>query len=489
MQALIFADRSGHELYPLNEKYCPALLPLANRAVLEHALLNVASAGIRDIVLVISDQADRIERHFGNGAMWGARIRYILSRGEENPATLLARVKDQLRPPFVALRGDLFHTVAVGQFVDQCSALASPLVECRTGGRKIGMCLVKQLPASLNALQWPLSESVNAADTVVDLPALASKLDGPREYLETSISLLNGVAPGLDLPGRAFDPGLRIGRRSRLNPRSLESGTIIIGENTLIRDSARLRGPCVIGRNCLVDEMVNIQNSIVLPNTYVGKGLLVENAIVSGNLLIRTDRGSIVKISDRHVLTDIAREMSGFQAQLPESLIAGLLLLLSIPLWPLVVLSSVLRSPRRPGQWRYVRNNRSRFFHPGERPGISRAWFWSSDIPLFRNISLLYLVIRGDLRLFGASIQTDTQPRTNTDSGLPGARQPAAAGLIGPAQLYLAPGASEEEISLNEIEFSTRRGPATLLRRLLGASRLLFSSRAWQTAKTPDARY
>ncbi|MDH3538100.1 MAG: NDP-sugar synthase, partial [Gammaproteobacteria bacterium] len=467
---------------------CPALLPLANRVVLEHALLNVASAGIRDIVLVISHQADRIESHFGNGAMWGVRIRYILSRGEENPDTLLARVKDRLQLPFVALRGDLFHTVAVGQFVDRGNALASPLVECRADGRNIGMCLVKQLSASLNALQWPLSECSNAADPVVDLPGLISKLDGPREYLEASVKLLDADAPGLALPGRAFDQELRIERHSRVNPRSLETGSIVIGENTLVRDSARLRGPCVIGRNCLVDEMASIHNSIVLPDTYLGKGLLVENSIVSGNLLIRTDRDSIVKISDRHVLSDVAQEMSALQAQLPESLIAGLLLLMSIPLWPLVVLSSVLRSPRRPGQWRYVRNNRSRFFHPAERPCFSRAWFWSSEIPLFRHISLLYLVIRGDLRLFGASIQADVQHQTDTAPGLPGGGHLVAAGLIGPAQLYLAAGTPDEEISLNEIEFSTRRGPGTLVRRLLGAAGLLFSSRAWRAAKTPDSR-
>ncbi len=36
MQAIVFANRNGNELAPLDQQYCPALLPLANKALVEY---------------------------------------------------------------------------------------------------------------------------------------------------------------------------------------------------------------------------------------------------------------------------------------------------------------------------------------------------------------------------------------------------------------------------------------------------------------------
>ncbi len=479
MQALIFADRSGRELHPLDERFCPAMLPLANRPVLEHALLNVVSAGIRKITLVVSSQADRIERHFGKGAMWGVDINYVLTRGEEDPDAVLARIEGRLKAPLLALRGDIFHSFSLPEFIARARTQQGPVVVCHSDGRSVGICLVNRLPASVESLRWPLAA---AREQLVEIPGQWSELNGLREYHATSMQLLEEARPDPALRECADDRTLRIGRHAQVDPRNHESGTVLVEEGTLVRKTARLEGPCVIGRHCLIDDQVKIRSSLVLPYTCVGRGLLVENAIVAGDLLIRVDRPSSVRIGDRHVLSPVAQEMSAFLAQLPESLVACVLLLLSAPLWPVALAASVLQSPGKPGQCRLVLSNRPPAFESFGGPGLARAWFWASDAPLLRHLPLLWLVIKGDLRLFGTSFE----PTSSSGADLFGESQcstaGATAGLLGPACLYLPAEAPEEEIRLNEIEFVNRRGCLTLCGRLLSATKLLFSGRAWRPA-------
>ncbi|WP_394494346.1 sugar phosphate nucleotidyltransferase [Shewanella sp. ENK2] len=59
MQAIVFANRTGNELAPLNQQYCPALLPVANKALVEYTLEDLASAGVTDVKLVICSDAKK----------------------------------------------------------------------------------------------------------------------------------------------------------------------------------------------------------------------------------------------------------------------------------------------------------------------------------------------------------------------------------------------------------------------------------------------
>lgn len=489
MQALIFADRSGRDLHPIDEQYCPALLPLGNRPVLEYSVLNVVSAGITEIILVISSQADRIESHFAKGAMWGVEIDYVLSRGEENPDAVLVRIQKRLKPPFLALRGDVFHSVSITEFLARGRTLPGPATACQAGGRSLGICLANRWPASLKSLSWPLTEGKAELEQVIGISGWFSRLDSLQEYHAATMKSLDDIRPDPALGELAGDRAFRVERLAHVKPRNHESGRVLVGERTLVRNSARLEGPCVIGRHCLIDERVRIRNSVVLPSTYVGTGLLLENAIVAGELLVRVDHDSHVRIRDRHMVSNVAQEMSALAAQLPESLVAGVLLMLSAPLWPIALVFSLLKSPRKPGQWRYVLNNRPRFRETGTEAGVSRAWFWASEIPLLRNLALPWLVVKGDLRLFGKSFE----PASTVDSNL--LQDPccqagqATAGLLGPAHLYLSAGAPEEEIRLNEIEFVERHGWLTLCGRLLSATKLLFRGRTWRPVIKSDSEH
>jgi hypothetical protein len=483
MQAVILADRRGAELAPLCDTQCPALLEVADRPLLQYTIEDMAAAGVTEILLVVSDDAARIEECFGDGALWGVRIRYLLSRGEEAPQRLLARFGALLRPPFLAARGDVLRGAASARLLAVAASLEGPLVSAAVEGSPAALCLVREWPVLLPDLAWPHDGGPGAGQARVDLAgALHAPLDSLADLHRAALAL--AVArDGWPAPrGVEAAPGLRVGRLSQVDPRSRASGPVTVGAQSWVHRTARLAGPCVVGRDCYIDRGVQIRNSVVMPGSYVGEQLQVENAIVAGPHLIRVDLGICLAVDESKLLSSNGGDIAERLRQWPERALGAALLALSLPLWPLALLAALLTAPQAPLVRRRVLGNR-RPSTGGDAPRRTvDAWQFATPVPVLRTLPLLWLVLRGDLLLFGA------RPRAaGSAPGLPRQDRPAAVatGLLGPALLYLPPDAPEEEVRLSELEFGADVRLPALLRRLGHALRLLFSARAWWPAQKP----
>jgi hypothetical protein len=398
MQAIVFADRNGEELTPLCDAICPALLPVANRPLLEYTLDDLADAGVEEALILVSRHADQVEAHFGNGEMWGMRFRYLLSRGEEAPEALLQRYAPCLAPEFLALRGDLLRPALCRNFFEVSSAIQAEKIEAVIDGDYAGLYLVRRFDSPLPGLAWP-PQPRQVADklSVCYTGGLYSRLQTPAELHHSALRLLDKHPDTVTLAGRRIDQELSVGRLSRFRTSSLNGGRVMIGDKVNIDPSAQLAGPLIIGHNSYIDRNAQLSNCLIMPGTYVGEGLALENAIVMGHHLLRIDRDSHIPVAD----------------------------------------------------------------------------------PLLRNLPLLWLVIRGHLRLFGSEPLTPARafispPRWDYR------RESGTAGLLGPALLELPDDAPEEEIRLNEMVFLKQTGPVALARRSVQALRLLFSNRAWR---------
>lgn len=74
--AMILAAGRGERMRPLTDRLPKPLVPLAGRPLIEHALGRLLAAGVRDIVINLGYRGAQIREHLGDGAAWGARIRY-----------------------------------------------------------------------------------------------------------------------------------------------------------------------------------------------------------------------------------------------------------------------------------------------------------------------------------------------------------------------------------------------------------------------------
>lgn len=483
MQALIFADRLGRELEPLTERTCVALLPVVGKPVLEHTLEALVAAGIRAAVIAISPFADQVRAVIGDGSRWGMQLDYVLTQGEEEPDAVVERCPQRLQAHVLALRGDILRGAALDQFLQRTATIDGPIVLGRAVDAPISLCLSRAAGrGGLDSLRW--TEGAPAADPVwpvVDLPTGAlSRLESLAAYHRANLDAAAGRFPGLIVPGREAALGLRVGVHSKVSPRSLRQGIACVGAHCRIEASAELYGEVVIANDVIVDRHTILRDSVVLPETYIGALVEVQNAIVQGNRLIRVDTGAVLPVVETFLLADLREVTLGSTLADPLNRALGaLVLMLSLPLLPLALAITLLQHRDAPLREVKLRGNRLEFDEFGtRRRRIFTVWEWATAIPVLRHWPRLLAVVSGDLRLVGVEPLTPEQVDERLEEWERVADQ-APAGLIGPTPLTLPANAPREERLLSDAFYARRRSAAQDLRYLLHGLGALFTRRAW----------
>ena len=87
----------------------------------------------------------------------------------------------------------------------------------------------------------------------------------------------------------------------------MHRGARIVAPAFLGRGS-RIEEQCLITRcsnveqNCHIDYGTVVEDSSILPNTYVGIGLDISHAIIHGNILMNLEREVALQISDHGII-------------------------------------------------------------------------------------------------------------------------------------------------------------------------------------------
>jgi dTDP-glucose pyrophosphorylase len=76
VKAVILAAGKGTRMRELTNELPKPMLRVQGKPILEHIVTGILAAGVRDIFMVTGWRADVIEKHFGDGNKWGARVAY-----------------------------------------------------------------------------------------------------------------------------------------------------------------------------------------------------------------------------------------------------------------------------------------------------------------------------------------------------------------------------------------------------------------------------
>jgi dTDP-glucose pyrophosphorylase len=76
MKAVILAAGKGTRMRDLTNETPKPMLKVQGRPILEHILVGLTNAGIREFCLITGYRAETIEAYFGDGSNWGAAISY-----------------------------------------------------------------------------------------------------------------------------------------------------------------------------------------------------------------------------------------------------------------------------------------------------------------------------------------------------------------------------------------------------------------------------
>jgi NDP-sugar pyrophosphorylase family protein len=488
MRTLVFVDRPGADLSPLDQQYAPGMLPLGDRPLVEYRLAEVIEAGITECIFVLAGHADKLEALLGDGERWGARFRYALSRGSEAPSKVWPRIRIGDDQPLLALRADLLVGPSVARFLDAAQGLPGAVVAGSTADPRASLVLLRaghpDAGPLLDALCW--SEPA-AAEAVARVPlgeVAINPIASLADYHRANRDLVAGRLPGLSVSGREVALGLTAGRRAAVAARSLRQGQAYVGENSRVAADAELLGEVVIARDVVVDRGATIADSVILPHSYIGELVEVSNAIVAHDVLIRVDTGAVLKVADAFLLGRLGGGASpAAEPRLRDRAVGVLLSLLSLPLWPLALAAAALAR----GQGSLLHRemligNRLKGTSAGGDAGRAFvAWRFATDIPVLATLPRVLALVSGDLRLVGVAPLTPAQAEARTEEWQR-VRDQAPVGLIGPTQLTLPADAPVEERLMSDAFYAGQRTALGDLRWLWAGLVGLFSRRAWQRA-------
>jgi glucose-1-phosphate thymidylyltransferase len=120
MRGLILSGGKGTRLRPITYTRAKQLVPVANKPVLFYGLEALASAGIKEIGIVVGDTKDEIREAVGDGSRWNVRITYIEQDAPRGLAHAVLISEPFLQhEPFVMYLGDNLLNRGINSFVDE----------------------------------------------------------------------------------------------------------------------------------------------------------------------------------------------------------------------------------------------------------------------------------------------------------------------------------------------------------------------------------
>lgn len=488
MKAILFANRKGETLSPLTQKTSVALLPIAAKPTITYALDALLMTPIREVIVVISSYGGKIEYLLGDGTHWNMHFTYALTRGAENLITVFERLGLNTTETYLVLRGDIVYDIDIKQFLTTAQALATEKsVYLTINGQFSGICLTTfehNRLEDIKKLNWHVPTWQNFSQHHPDAHLIEQKgklslLNSLEDFHQTNLDILANQYPNLVLPGWLVHSQLLVGRRSFVHPNNHG----IIAAYCRIHHEAKLRN-VVVCDEVIIDSDAYIFNSVILPQTYVGKSVELSNTIAWGNTLIRIDTHTVIESIDSFLLSDLSHStLRVFLTNHFYRFLGAVIFVISLPLWLLALLSALIENPRHPLHTVIITSNLIDIDEKGNTyPRHIPVHEWATSIPLFRHLPKLLAVISGKIRFIGVSLETIEQTKLRIQP-YEKIRDDTPIGLLSPGQIGLPIDAPIEERLLVEAYYARTRHLGKDLFWLIRGFLCLFTKRAWWSSK------
>ncbi len=345
MQALILAGGKGTRLRPLTMHTPKPIVPIANQPFLLYQLELLKRADVRDVILSLSYQPQKIEDKIGDGTDFSVHVSYTVEASPLGTAGAYRNAASLIRETTVVFNGDVLTDIDLNEVIRfhrerQAAATivltpvpnptAYGLVETEKDGRvrrflekpKLEEVTCNTINAGIYILEPRVLDYVPEGEPFMFeygvFPQLLERkepffgyiwqgywrdIGTASSYLEANMDVIAGRVRLLELPtterGEKFDATAEISAPSTVDPScTLKAGVQIINS--------------VVSRNCYVEERARIENSVVRGGTRIGAGSTVQGAVIGKGCHI----GRAVEIKgavlgDKSVVTDYSNVGDG----------------------------------------------------------------------------------------------------------------------------------------------------------------------------------
>ena len=130
-QAVILAGGKGTRLGALTEKIPKPLIPIGDKAIIEHQLELLKESGIQKVLLTVGHLKEKLKELIGNGSRYGLEVSYFMEEHPLGSAGAFPLFKDRLYEHFFVLYGDVMMAVdldRIARFHEHKKAFATLVV-------------------------------------------------------------------------------------------------------------------------------------------------------------------------------------------------------------------------------------------------------------------------------------------------------------------------------------------------------------------------
>ncbi len=332
MRAVIIAAGKGTRLSPLSDTRPKTLIPIGGKTILDHLLLTLKSAGVRDAVIVIGYMGETIRNRFKDGSSLGMHLQYVQQEKPRGTADALATTRSLVEEDdFLAVYGDLFVSSnavepllkseysqrtamavvkvddawnygVVNLSKDRVEEISEKPTDMRKGGQWINAGIyrfnrnifevIRKISTSPRG-ELELTDAINAL-TNLEPEVLGIRID-PKDWMDIgrpwdlleankrALSRLDrkiegDVQKGTHLHGLVF-----VARGARVRSGAYIEGPAFIDENADVGPNCFIRPYTYLGHEVRIGHACEIKNSLVLGRSHIGHLSYVGDSIVGEN--------------------------------------------------------------------------------------------------------------------------------------------------------------------------------------------------------------
>ncbi len=304
MKAVILAAGEGIRMHPLTHTRPKVMIPIANKPIVEHLLIEVAKAGIKEFIFIVGYHDEEVRSYFGKGDKWGVSIVYCTQRKQLGTADAIRVVENLVDDNFLMINGDIVVDQEDIDSLARRNTTTMSVVEVEDT-RDLGLVEIRKSKVVhiYEKVEKPASNLANAGlylFTPDIFTAISRTPKSPRGEYEITDSLQflidqgNGIAyqkishwldvsfPWDLLPANeALLKEIKSQNLGEVEENVVIKGDVSIGKGTVVRSGSYIVGPVTIGENCDIGP-----NCYIRPYTAIGNGCHIGSAVEVKNSMV-----------------------------------------------------------------------------------------------------------------------------------------------------------------------------------------------------------
>ena len=304
MKAVFLAAGEGIRMRPLTSNRPKVMLPIANKPILEHLLIEVREAGVKEFIFIVGYCDEQVRSYFGDGNKWGVKIDYSEQRKQLGTADAIGMVKGMLEGNFLVINGDIVvNREDIRQLLSAEYDTMSVIEVKDSGGLGVVELSEDKVTAIHEKSQKPPTLMANAGlylftAEIFDAVSRTQKSSRGEFEITDSLQLLMDTPEGLHyqlikswldisypwdlLPvNELMLESLKGENLGTVEENVVLKNTVVIGKDSVVKSGSYIVGPVIIGENCDIGP-----NCYIRPSTAIGDGCHIGAAVEVKNSII-----------------------------------------------------------------------------------------------------------------------------------------------------------------------------------------------------------